>query len=378
MEYKKSKIIQEKNNNYNKVGKNAAQLKDNRSAKHITTERTTQLRGLDEEEDELQLKADTAQKMGLDEEEEYPLQMKENNTGLPDTLKLGIENISGYSMDDVKVHYNSSKPAQLNAHAYAQGTDIHLGSGQEKHLPHEAWHVVQQKQGRVQPTTSLNGAQINDNEGLEKEADVMGGRALQLKENKHLKESKNQKTINFVKQKKSSESSSDKLIQLKVFKRDSGGVTGELVSEERDNSITIAGWIKRGEEEQQEVAGSLDYHIDPENERRMVIGTIKCTPKRTGAGSILIYLLADKAIEEGMELMGTDLSALEEGTPEFYMSIGLAPTQERSQMVTEIVRGTPEITGEQIKNLMYSAELNAIPTNVKRLSEAKLGTWVPE
>ncbi|WGH75716.1 DUF4157 domain-containing protein [Tenacibaculum tangerinum] len=106
------------------------------------------------------------------------IQKKANNTGLPDNLKSGIENISGYSMDDVKVHYNSSKPAQLNAHAYAQGTDIHLGVGQEKHLPHEAWHVVQQKQGRVQPTTSVNGAKINDNVGLEKEADVMGAKAL--------------------------------------------------------------------------------------------------------------------------------------------------------------------------------------------------------
>ncbi|MGB0839829.1 MAG: DUF4157 domain-containing protein, partial [Chitinophagales bacterium] len=71
-----------------------------------------------------------------------------NNTGLPDNLKSGIESLSGYSMDDVKVHYNSDKPAQLQAHAYAQGTDIHLGSGQEQHLPHEAWHVVQQKQER--------------------------------------------------------------------------------------------------------------------------------------------------------------------------------------------------------------------------------------
>jgi hypothetical protein len=85
-------------------------------------------------------------------------------------------------MDDVKVHYNSDKPAQLNAHAYAQGTDIHLASGQEKHLPHEAWHVVQQKQGRVQPTTMMKAkVPINDDQGLEKEADVMGARALQMK-----------------------------------------------------------------------------------------------------------------------------------------------------------------------------------------------------
>lgn len=105
-------------------------------------------------------------------------QKKENNTGLPDTLKTGMENLSGMSLDDVKVHYNSDKPAQLQAHAYAQGADIHIASGQEKHLPHEAWHVVQQKQGRVKPTIQLKESlAINDDAGLEKEADVMGALA---------------------------------------------------------------------------------------------------------------------------------------------------------------------------------------------------------
>lgn len=113
-------------------------------------------------------------------EEKEPLQPKsENKTGLPDELKAGIENMSGYSMDDVKVHYNSDKPAQLNALAYAQGTDIHVASGQEKHLPHEAWHVVQQKQGRVQPIMQMQGVNVNDNEGLEREADVMGEKVIQ-------------------------------------------------------------------------------------------------------------------------------------------------------------------------------------------------------
>ena len=111
-------------------------------------------------------------------DESKPIQRKKNKTGLPDSLKTGIENLSGYAMDDVKVHYNSSKPAQLQAHAYAQGTDIHLAPGQEKHLPHEAWHVVQQKQGRVKPTIQLKGqVNVNDDAGLEKEADVMGAKA---------------------------------------------------------------------------------------------------------------------------------------------------------------------------------------------------------
>jgi len=105
---------------------------------------------------------------------------QENKTGLPDNLKAGVENLSGISMDDVRVHYNSSKPTQLQALAYTQGTEIHVASGQEKHLPHEAWHVIQQAQGRVQPTMQLkDGVEVNDDQGLEHEADVMGQRALQ-------------------------------------------------------------------------------------------------------------------------------------------------------------------------------------------------------
>ena len=104
---------------------------------------------------------------------------RNNDTGLPDRLKIGMENLSGYAMDDVRVHYNSSKPAQLNALAYAQGTNIHLGRGQEKHLPHEAWHVVQQKQGRVSSTRRLEvGPTINDDSKLEHEADKMGQLAV--------------------------------------------------------------------------------------------------------------------------------------------------------------------------------------------------------
>lgn len=104
---------------------------------------------------------------------------KSNETGLPDNLKSGIESLSGMSMDGVKVHYNSDQPAQLNAHAFAQGTDIHVASGQEQHLPHEAWHVVQQAQGRVEPTRQMkDDVNVNDDVGLETEADVMGAKAL--------------------------------------------------------------------------------------------------------------------------------------------------------------------------------------------------------
>lgn len=43
--------------------------------------------------------------------------------------------------------------------------------GQEAHLAHEAWHVVQQRQGRVHATRTEAGVSLNEDTGLEREAD---------------------------------------------------------------------------------------------------------------------------------------------------------------------------------------------------------------
>jgi len=107
---------------------------------------------------------------------------QKNMTGLPDNLKVGVETLSGQSMDDVQVHYNSSKPAQVQALAYTQGTEIHVSPGQEKHLAHEAWHVVQQKQGRVRTIRQERGVAINDEELLEQEAEQRGVQATAWKQ----------------------------------------------------------------------------------------------------------------------------------------------------------------------------------------------------
>lgn len=139
-------------------------------------------RASEEDEDTLQGKFEnTVQRQEEDEDTlqgkfEQPVQ-KKNETGMPDNLKAGIEDLSGFSMDDVRVHYNSDKPATVQALAYTQGTDIHVAPGQEKHLPHEAWHVAQQMAGRVEPTTEVGGMPVNDNAALEHEADVMGAKA---------------------------------------------------------------------------------------------------------------------------------------------------------------------------------------------------------
>jgi hypothetical protein len=105
-----------------------------------------------------------------------------DNTGLPPSLRAGIESLSGVDMSEVRVHRNSSAPARIDAAAYAQGRDIHLGPGQEHVLPHEAWHVVQQAEGRVSPTRTMRQSLlVNDELALEAEADRMGRQAAQLK-----------------------------------------------------------------------------------------------------------------------------------------------------------------------------------------------------
>jgi hypothetical protein len=128
----------------------------------------------------------TAQRQRLDSLQRVSSESGESKStsagGLPNGLRVNMEAMSGLALDDVRVHRNSDKPAQLNALAYAQGRHIYLGPGQEKHLPHEAWHVVQQAQGRVQPTMQMKGGvPINGDKSLEREADVMGAKAAQMK-----------------------------------------------------------------------------------------------------------------------------------------------------------------------------------------------------
>lgn len=129
----------------------------------------------DEEEDDL-----------LQGKFEQPLQRKvENNTGIPDDVKQRMEDSFGTDFSSVRVHPDSAKAPEVGALAYTQGTDIHFAPGQFKPdtsagqqlLGHELTHVVQQAEGRVQPTTEIGGIPVNDNEGLEHEADVLGAKA---------------------------------------------------------------------------------------------------------------------------------------------------------------------------------------------------------
>jgi hypothetical protein len=81
--------------------------------------------------------------------------------------------VSGVRLDDVRVHLNSPRPSEFGALAYAHGTEVHIAPGAEEHLPHEIWHVVQQKLGRVQATGRARGFATNTDPNLEQEAHGM-------------------------------------------------------------------------------------------------------------------------------------------------------------------------------------------------------------
>ncbi|WP_075164051.1 eCIS core domain-containing protein [Microscilla marina] len=112
-----------------------------------------------------------------------PIKRRQNNNK-ETQVKKNVGQLMGTDVSDTKVHYNSSKPAQLQAEATAQGNQVHLAPGKEKHLGHELTHVAQQKQGIVKPTVQANnGTSINNDPRLEKQADDIGAKALQMKSN---------------------------------------------------------------------------------------------------------------------------------------------------------------------------------------------------
>lgn len=107
---------------------------------------------------------------------------EKDKTGIPAQMKAKFERSSGFSFDDVRVHYNSEKPAQLHAHAYTQGSDVYVAPGQEKHLPHELGHVVQQKSNAVKPTGEIGGMPLNDDKSMESGADKLAEKAESAEE----------------------------------------------------------------------------------------------------------------------------------------------------------------------------------------------------
>ncbi|MCD8184817.1 MAG: DUF4157 domain-containing protein [Bacteroides sp.] len=167
------------------------QMVDNRALSAVQTKMVNIVQRAEDDEDDL-LKGKFVAQRDEDEDDllqgkfEQPVQAKsENQTGIPDNVRQRMEDSFGTDFSSVRVHPESSKAPEVGALAYTQGTDIHFAPGQFKPdtstgqqlLGHELAHVIQQAEGRVQPTTEIGGMAVNDNEGLEHEADVLGAKA---------------------------------------------------------------------------------------------------------------------------------------------------------------------------------------------------------
>ena len=219
----------------------------------------------------------------------------DNTTGMPDDLKKGVENLSGHDMSDVKVHYNSDKPAQLQAHAYAQGTDIHIAPGQEKHLPHEAWHVVQQKQGRVEPTKQMKSKiNINDDPALEKEADVMGAKAASQFNNTQNKEKTKQLKL------------SNNLVQLK-FKPTLPTIKETEEEEEKETKEETKPKSKENEDEEfkEEIEDKKKSLLQP------AYNVLSSAKDVAASAADKISSTAGAAFDTGVNVMGKVVDAFE-------------------------------------------------------------------
>jgi hypothetical protein len=281
---------------------------------------------------------------------------KKNSTGLPDTLKTGIEKFSGISLDDVHVHYNSSKPAQMQALAYTQGTEIHVGPGQEQHLAHEAWHVVQQKQGRVKPTLQVKGMTINDDAGLEKEADDTGAKALQSS------------TLQLKRVYPMGPGASTQAQLQGAFDRGSPSLSQQASSgviqmlkhyynTQTERAFTVdesKGLIKAQEVEVQEGghrlksvekghSGYLTYSF-LDKEKAMVLEHLEShPPEGSGIGSLLVFLLAQKA--EAMNFPTILVSKPATNRQSFYQQMGFGIEEAKQKihaMYREAGREPPE------------------------------------
>lgn len=111
--------------------------------------------------------------------DEQPLNTGSSSTPL---LQRLTDAFGGHDLSNVNIHKDSAEATEVGALAFAKGNDMHFAPGKfdmsstsgKQLIGHELAHVVQQREGRVQPTGTVNGQPLNDSKSLEAEADDMG------------------------------------------------------------------------------------------------------------------------------------------------------------------------------------------------------------
>lgn len=107
---------------------------------------------------------------------------------LPTAVRSRMETAFGQDFADVRIR-ESEAATQWGVQAFTVGHQITVAPGNanlssrqgEELLGHELAHVVQQRQGRVQPQAQVGPFSINDDPTLEREADRMGAQVAQGK-----------------------------------------------------------------------------------------------------------------------------------------------------------------------------------------------------
>lgn len=154
---------------------------------------------VDMEEEELQLKVENTQEEEEElqlkdrEEEDEKVQMKsapiqtKKDAKMPEHVQNKMETAFGTDFSNVKINVGQEAPS-IGALAFTKGENIYFAPGQynpdtpdgQKLLGHELTHVVQQRKGKVEANTQINGLPVNNELHLEREADQMGEKAARL------------------------------------------------------------------------------------------------------------------------------------------------------------------------------------------------------
>jgi len=112
---------------------------------------------------------------------------RKKNENLPEDLQEKIENSFGQDFSNVNIQKNSKEAIGLNARAFTKGDSIHFAPSEfnpnsekgKNLIGHEFTHVTQQRSGVVKPTSVMGeGLNLNNDRGLESEADYFGQKAV--------------------------------------------------------------------------------------------------------------------------------------------------------------------------------------------------------
>lgn len=165
-------------------------LPDNEKPAYFQPNAIQRLQALPENERPEGLRPNLIQRLQRKQAEENEASQlnSEPSKKMPEAVQTKMENSFNADFSDVNIH-EGDNASKVNAHAYTQGNNIHFAPGQynpeskqgQELLGHELTHVVQQSEGRVQPTVQKKGVAVNDDKGLEKEADEMGKLAAEGK-----------------------------------------------------------------------------------------------------------------------------------------------------------------------------------------------------